>query len=151
MRRSHLYLISAVVFGIAGIAACSGDNSQTNDAGPDVIITPKPDAKQDGSQTDGNVPVITPNGHQIISSDSVQIFGITTDNFVIFSDNGSGAMLYAADAAGANAPVLIASPTVSSSSTYIVGIAGKDVFLWEGVATTANAPTAAPTTTARTK
>lgn len=140
MRRLHqLFLVGAVFAANGLVAACSGDSSQS-DAGPDVSV-PK-DAGKDVVKPDagdGAVTVITPAGTQLFSSDAIQVFGITTDDQVIFSDNGSGAALYAADANGTGTAVQIAAPTVSSAATYIVGIAGKVVFLWEGISTAKNA------------
>ena len=137
--RRHLLLAAVPVLMMAGgtFMACSGgdDTSDAGDGGgPDVV---KKDVATLDVQNDNNVPVVTPAGKQLFASNVIQIFGVTSDNMVIFADNQSGGGLYAVDAAGTSAAVLIASPTVSSSSTYVAGIAGKVVFLWEGVSPTA--------------
>ena len=141
MRRFQQLFLIGVVFAANGlVAACSGDSNPTTDAGQDAgkDVVGKDVVSKDVVTEAG--PVITPAGKQILSSDQVQIFGITTDDKVIYSDIGGGFTLYAADANGTGTPSVIATPTVSGSATFIVGIAGKVVFLWEGIATTANAP-----------
>jgi hypothetical protein len=136
MRRYQLFLVPILALAGNAFAGCSGDDNTTTDAGPDVIV--KKDATFDVIGQDVPPPVVvTPNGKQLFSSNIIQIFGVTSDNYVIFADNTDGGKLYAADATGTNAAQLIAAPTVSSSATYVAGISGKVVFLWEGISPTA--------------
>jgi hypothetical protein len=116
------------------VTACSGDDNggDAGDAASDAPI--KKEASTLDVQQDTTPPVVvTPAGKQLYASNLVQVFGVTTDNLVIFGDNGTDSSLYAADATGTNPPVKIATPSVSASATYIVGISGKVVFLWENV------------------
>jgi len=134
--KKSLALVSSILVLGGGLMRCSSDNTVT-DGGTDV--TTKPDtSKPDVNQPDTFVPVVTPAGTQLAASNQIQIFGVTTDDQVIYADNGSaGGALFAVDAAGGT-PTQIAKPTVSSSASYIAGIAGKVVFVWEGVPTAAN-------------
>ncbi len=127
MRRSHLFLVSALVLGNVALAACSGD-STPNDGGTDANAPDgkKPDAGGGDVAVDAP-PNVTPAGKQLAASDTVQIFGITTDGYVIYADSSTPG-LYAADTAGAAAPVKIGAP-----STYAVGVAGKMVLVWQSL------------------
>ncbi|HSQ67264.1 MAG TPA: hypothetical protein VLM85_28810 [Polyangiaceae bacterium] len=136
MKKSLTLVSSLLVLG-AGLMRCSSDNTAT-DAGTDA--TNKPDVvKPDVSQPDVYVAPVTPAGALLALSDKIQVFGVTADDQVIYADGNAANALFAVDAAGGGTPTKIASPTVSSSSTYIAGIAGKVVFVWEGVSTAANA------------
>ena len=136
MRRYSLFLAPMVLALVAnGLSTgCSGDdkNGDAGDGGTDAPIK-KDVATLDAPQDNTPPPVVTPSGKQLFASNQVQIFGVTSDNQVIFADNGTGAALYAVDAAGTSAAVQIAAPSVSQTATYIVGISGKVVFLWENV------------------
>lgn len=134
MRRYLLLAaIPAAMLAAGSFTACSGDDNtgDAGDAAPDV--TKKDAGKLDATEDTSPPVVVTPSGKQLYSSNIIQIFGVTSDNLVIFADNQNGGALYAVDAAGASPAVNIASPTVSQSSTYVAGIAGKVVFLWEDV------------------
>ncbi len=145
MKRSYILLSSMVAAAAAmsSLTNCNGDTSNNTDGGDAGQTDAKPtkDVVQGGDGGDGAVTVVTPAGKQLYASDKVQIFGITTDGFIIFADNGTAgsAPLYAADATGATAPIKIATPAVTSTATYVAGIAGKVVFLWEGISTAKNA------------
>ncbi len=140
MKRSYLFLGSILIIAGGSVMHCSGgDDSDAGggDAAPDGT-KPKDAATEKVIPPDELPPVVTPAGTQLAASNQIQIFGITTDGYVIYADNSAGASLYAVSVSG-GAPTLIASPTISSTKTYITGIAGKDVFVWEGVSSTANA------------
>ncbi len=145
MRRIHLSLIG-VVFAANGLFAfaCSGDSNPndggTGDAAPDG--KPKPEAGGD-TAVDAPPPV-TPAGKELAASDGAQIFGITTDGFVIYADVSANG-LFAADVAGANAPIKIAAPT-----GYAVGVAGTVVFVWSGLTTNQVGALSTWTTTGKT-
>ena len=139
MRRYSLFLVPVLVMaGHAFVAGCSGDDNN-GDAGDAGDGGPTKDVIQKDIVTQDQAPpvVVTPSGKQLYASNIVQVFGVTSDNMVIFADNGSGGQLYAADATGAGTAQQIAAPTVSQTATYVVGISGKVVFIWEGVSPTA--------------
>lgn len=130
MRRFQLFLISAAVVAAASasVTACSGDDNNTDagsDAAQDVF---KKDVNNTNDAGGDAAPIVTPAGTELASSDGVQIFGVTTDNLVIYADASASNALFAVSAAGGSAPVKIATP-----ASYAVGIAGKVVFVWSGL------------------
>jgi len=124
MRRIQLFFIGGA-FAIGGaIVACSGDNTQ-NDGGPGdgSVADVKPDKTPPPSDGGTDAPIVTPAGTELAASDQVQIFGITTDDDVIYADTTAGG-LYAV-AAGGGTPTKIGAP-----SSYAVGVSGHLVFVW---------------------
>jgi hypothetical protein len=121
----------STAFAVSGaMQACGGDNNPTDGGPGDGTV---PDAKPDHAQlpdTGGPdaAPPVTPAGSELASSDQVQIFGVTSDDDVIYAD-GSTPGLFAVPSGGGTA-VKIGAP-----STYILGIAGADVFVWASVTT----------------
>ena len=132
MNRYSLFLVPMMlaVGSNAFITACSGDdNNNPGDSGPDVVV--KKDSGADVAPPPDGSPTVPPqNGKQLFASDIVQVFGVTSDNMVVFANNGGGAELYAVDATGATPAVQIAAPAGAQTSTYVVGISGNVVFLW---------------------
>ncbi len=103
MRRYQLFFIGSA-FAISGaIGACSGDTTPGDGGGPETGPSdakadkqPLPDAAGDAA------PPVTPAGTQLAASDQIQIFGITTDDDVIYAD-GSSPGLYAVPSGRRNA------------------------------------------------
>ena len=131
MRRYLLLAAIPMAMMAAGsFTACSGgDDNGTGDASdantPDVKKLPE--AGLDGQAE--AAPPVTPAGTQLAASDGIQIFGVTTDGQVIYADLISGGLFAVSETGGT--PTQIGSPT-----GYVLGIAGKIVFVWSGVSST---------------
>jgi hypothetical protein len=144
MNRSYI-LLGSMLFACtaaSSLTQCSGDS--TTDGGSDASTDTKPAKDSPTNDAPGADveagQIVTGAGTQLDALDSVQIFGVTTDGFVIYADNSATtAPLWAVSQTGGT-PVKIASPTVSSTKTYVVSIAGKVVGVWEGVTTSTTAP-----------
>jgi hypothetical protein len=108
----------------------------TSDAGPDVSTLKDHAVPETAAQDSGEAGVVvTPAGTELYPSDDIQIFGVTTDGYVIFADEATTSAtpqeLYGQNLSG-GAPIEIA----SLGSGAVVGIAGKVVFVWAGITST---------------
>lgn len=136
MKRSYI-MFGSILVATGAFTHCSSSPS-TNDGGTDGTAPTKDSGKevstgQDAGSDAGNV---TPAGTELYPSDDIQIFGVTTDGYVIFADSATTSVtpnaLYAVLTTGGTPQKLI-----TPSGGYTVGIAGKVVFVWTGVTTTA--------------
>ena len=129
MTRFKLFLVGmgAMWVGAGALAACSGDNTQTDGGGPETgaDVKPKPDAQP--GDAGGDVVLVTPKGTELAASDAIQIFGVTDDDDVIYADGSNANALYAVPSAGGT-PVKIGAPT-----NFAVGLHHKTVFVWSGM------------------
>jgi hypothetical protein len=105
----------------------SGDSGTATDSG----------AATDGSAGDSAIPVIPPTGTPIATGDNLQVWGITGDDFVVYSDETAG-ILYAIPVAGGTPKTIMSSlgssiPVDGGAATHFVGVSQNVVVIWTGL------------------
>jgi hypothetical protein len=118
--------------GDSGTAEDSGAHdgsvdSTTGDAGDSSTA-------MDAPGVDSAMPVIPPTQTPIIAGGNLEIWGVTGDDFIIYSDETSGT-LYSIPVAGGTPKTITASlgaglPTDGGTATHTVAVVNNVVFIW---------------------